>query len=388
MQGAVNGDTGALAKVYAADPNAGVQAQQISSQHAQQAATLKDQDLQRLARHARMVTALAESGDMQSAQSLYDTIYPEAAQTLGPQLPKQLTPDILQHMKNLSNSADPQTPDLVAGQPGQVFMDKRTGKPSFTVPGDKAPPQSIQELQYLQQHPELLNTKMRLAAAGRAPASDQNKPPMGYRWAGDGSLEAIKGGPADKGGSDGTMLGDGSKTGDEYLSTIPDPGLRQQIQAIAEGRMPLPKVSRPGKGGQISPQDLQKAVAQYDPTYDQGDPASRLKGRTYFTTGDGSKQARSLNTLIGHLAGLAEASDALHNGSSSYVNAAENAVGKAFGSTKATNFDSAAGPVASEFATLLKGGVPAEGEIEAQKALLNNSRAPGQLKGTIGTMAA
>jgi hypothetical protein len=222
-----------------------------------------------------------------------------------------------------------------------------------------------------------------------AAKGDSSKPPSGYRLKADGSgaLEPIPGGPADKSGA-GVSLGDSSKTGDDYLASIDDPSMRSQIQAIAEGRMPLPKVSRPGKAGEISPQAIQQAVAQYDPTYDQGDPSSRLKARAYFTTGDGAKQIRSLNTLIGHLDGLSQATDALGNGSSSALNSAENYLGRQFGSTKATNFDSAAGPVSSEFATLLKGGVPAEGEIEAQKALLNANRSPDQLHGTMGTMAA
>ena len=84
---------------------------------------------------------------------------------------------------------------------------------------------------------------------------------------------------------------------------------------------------------------------------------------------------------------MADAADKLDNGKSTAVNAIENSLGKQFNSTKATNFDAAAEPVASEFATLLKGGVPAQPEIEAQKAQLNTSKTPDQLHGTLGTMA-
>jgi polyhydroxyalkanoate synthesis regulator phasin len=173
MQGAVNGDSGALAKVYQADPSAGIKAQQLAAQGAKQASALKDQDMARLGKHARMITALADSGDMQGAASLYSTIYPEASKILGPGLPQQFDPSMLPHMKHIADAVDPQKPNYVKGAPGDVFVDtSASGKPAITVPGDKAPPQSIQELQYLQQHPDLLGIKKQLAAAGRAPAGD------------------------------------------------------------------------------------------------------------------------------------------------------------------------------------------------------------------------
>src|SRR6201996_5424395 len=66
-------------------------------------------------------------------------------------------------------------------------------------------------------------------------AAEQKNAPSGYRFKPDGSLEVIPGGPADKGLA-GQSIGDASKTGDDYLASIPDPGLRHLVQAIADGR--------------------------------------------------------------------------------------------------------------------------------------------------------
>lgn len=223
---------------------------------------------------------------------------------------------------------------------------------------------------------------------GYAPPKAASNIPSGYRSRADGSgLEPIPGGPADKSGVSAVSLGDPTRTGDSYLATIADPSMQAQIKAIAEGRMPLPKVSRPGKNGEISPQTIQQAVAQYDPTYDQADPTSRIKARNDFTSGKSAVQLRQLNTLLGHIGGLADAADKLGNTGYTYVNAAENAVGKTY-NTKVSNFEAAARPAAEEFAALLKGGVPSVEEIKAAHEMLNPNRTPEQLHGVIGTMAA
>lgn len=220
-----------------------------------------------------------------------------------------------------------------------------------------------------------------------APKGSSEKAPSGYRFNADKTaLIPIPGGPADKGQA-AAPIGDVTLTGQAYLQSLGDPSLQQQIQAIAEGRMPLPKVSRPSKQGEISPQTLQQAVAQYDPTYDQADPSSRIKARNDFTSGKSAVQLRQLNTLLGHLGGLADATDKLDNTGNTLVNAGMNAVGSTY-NTKVSNFDAAARPAAEEFAALLKGGVPSVEEIKQAHDMLNANKTPDQLHGVIGTMAA
>lgn len=218
-------------------------------------------------------------------------------------------------------------------------------------------------------------------------AGEVPKAPTGYQFNADHTaLTPIPGGPADKGQA-ASPLGDPSQRGDAYLSSINDPAMEAMVKAVAEGRMPLPKIYRSGKGGEIGPTQIAQAVAQYDPTYDQADPTSRIKARNDFTSGKSAVQLRQLNTLLGHLGGLSDAADKLDNGGYTPLNAAENYMGSTV-NTKVSNFNAAAGPAAEEFAALLKGGVPSVEEIKAAQGRLNANMTPDQLNGSIGTMAA
>lgn len=88
--------------------------------------------MQRLGQHARMITAMADSGDTQGAASLYKTIYPEASKILGPNLPPDLDPSMLPHMKQLADAMDPQAKqDFVKVGAGESLIDPRTGKVAY-----------------------------------------------------------------------------------------------------------------------------------------------------------------------------------------------------------------------------------------------------------------
>ena len=101
----------------------------------QQQKKFADEDLARLGQHARLVTALADAGDIQGAASLYKTIYPEAAKILGPNLPPDFDPSMVEHMKQIANSIDPQTKkDLINLTPGSTLIDPATGKPVYSQP--------------------------------------------------------------------------------------------------------------------------------------------------------------------------------------------------------------------------------------------------------------
>ena len=220
-----------------------------------------------------------------------------------------------------------------------------------------------------------------------APKGSEQKAPIGYQYNADRTaLIPIPGGPADKGQA-GAALGDPTRTGEDYLNSIGDPAMENMVKAVAEGRMPLPKIYRSGKAGEIGPTQIAQAVAQYDPTYDQADPTSRIKARNDFTSGKSAVQLRQLNTLLGHIGGLSDAADKLDNTGNTLINSAENAIGSTY-NTKVSNFDAAARPAAEEFAALLKGGVPSVEEIKAAHEMLSPNKTPAQLHGVIGTMAA
>lgn len=224
-------------------------------------------------------------------------------------------------------------------------------------------------------------------AFGQSVKAPKKNAPSGYRFTPDGNLEVIPGGPADKGAA-GAQLGDVTKTGQAYLDTIQDQGLRSLVVQIANGQQQIPKIFRSSKNGEVGPTEIAQAVAQYDPSFDQADPESRIKSRNDFTSGQSAKQIQSLNTLIGHLSNLSDAADQLHNRALPAWNALANTVEQGAGNPAVTNFNQARDSAASEFAALLKGGVPGEQEVMAQRNNLSANMAPDQLNGAIGTIAA
>lgn len=126
-----------------------------------------------------------------------------------------------------------------------------------------------------------------------------NKAPMGYRFNPDGSLTAIPGGPADKSQSM-VGLGDPSLTGQDYLQSVQDPGLRNLISAIADGREQVPRIYRSGKAGEIGPTQIAAAVSQFDPTFNAQDFNSRNRTRISFTSGPDAKNMMNLNQAAAH----------------------------------------------------------------------------------------
>lgn len=140
--------------------------------------------------------------------------------------------------------------------------------------------------------------------AGLQYSAGGNKAPTGYRFNPDGSLSAIPGGPADK--TQATEgLGDPTLTGNAYLQSIPDAGMRNLVQAIADGREQVPRIYRSGKGGEIGPTQIAEAVSQYDPTFNAQDFNSRNRTRISFTSGPDAKNMMNLNQAAAHASQLA-----------------------------------------------------------------------------------
>ncbi len=161
-------------------------------------------------------------------------------------------------------------------------------------------------------------------------------------------------------------------TGDAYLKTLPS-GMAAQVKAIAEGRQTVVP-----RGAQQIP--LMAAVNQYDPTY----TAARAKMRAAFTTGKQGDNIGALNTAVVHLDQLADASDALKNGTFRPGNHAYNYLASAFGQNTVTNFDALKTAVAGEMATALKGNATDQ-EIHHITETLQSANSPAQLAGVART---
>lgn len=172
-------------------------------------------------------------------------------------------------------------------------------------------------------------------------------------------------------------------TGEAFLATL-DPNERAIVQAVVDGRYPVPT----GRAAS-SPEWLRvvHAATQVDPSFDASNYAARAAARKDFTSGKSSQQILSLNTLAHHMKDLQEAVDGLDNRSSPMWNKVANSTLAAFGDPRVAAFQSAATPVAEEFAKLLKGSAPSVTEVEHARESLNSDMSPEQLRASLSTMA-
>lgn len=191
------------------------------------------------------------------------------------------------------------------------------------------------------------------------PASATDKPPAGYQWNADhSSLAPIPGGPADKGSSS-MGLGDPNATGESYLQTIQDAGMRNLIKGIAEGRVQVPRIYRSSKAGEIGATEIAAAVAQYDPSFNAQDFNSRNRTRIAFTSGRPYQDMTALNQVAQHIGHLAQQIDGTSGvaaplGLGTLINKGVNAATDPY-TGKVTAYQSTADAVAHETRKLFAG---------------------------------
>jgi hypothetical protein len=175
--------------------------------------------------------------------------------------------------------------------------------------------------------------------------------------------------------------GDVSKTGEEYLATIP-PSLAGQVKAMAEGRRAFPTGS-----ALRSPavQQLIAAATQYDPTLDAANAATRVATRKKFTSGTTRDNITAINTALGHLGTLWQDAQKLNNFSSPMVNAPVNAFEQhALGDPRYSNFALTRHAVVDELEKAFRGSGGTQTGIDEWKNGISSSQSPEQLRGAIG----
>lgn len=242
--------------------------------------------------------------------------------------------------------------------------------------------------------PFKLQTEARKAvrdATANAPTKTLEQQYLDAIQSGDTALAAqlkqaanIRDNPPAAGGSSGGLLAGprgAGLTGDAYLRTVPA-AQQDLIKKIANYEMDLSKVTslRGGEREQIA-----SMVAQYDPTFDMSQYASRTKLRADFNSGKGAQNIRSLNTAIGHLATLKEKAAALENRSIPLWNTIANAAESHTGDPRVVEFTTAANAVEGELASLFKGTGATDAEIRQWRQALNSSQSPEQSTGAINT---
>lgn len=175
-------------------------------------------------------------------------------------------------------------------------------------------------------------------------------------------------------------------TGDAFLKTL-DPFTASLVKKIANYEADVTKASSMRGGGKGDTERLRllKQVAQYDPTYDMTQYASRNAVRADFTKGKAANNIRSLNTAVKHIGSLAEAVKGLENFDTPALNWIGNAYQKQTGDKRVVQFKMAANAVESELASLFKGTGATDQEIKAWRENLSENMSPEQLNGAITT---
>jgi len=153
--------------------------------------------------------------------------------------------------------------------------------------------------------------------AGSARPVNGKEAPAGYSFKPDGSLAVIPGGPADKSA---TMagVGDETKTGDAYLASIEDPGLRAYIQSIVHG-LNKPENFRTPKGADITPMQIAIAASRADPTFSVTDFNTRNDAMKSFKDGKDAANVQALNQVAAHLQQLEQVAPKLSGMAIPYV---------------------------------------------------------------------
>lgn len=177
--------------------------------------------------------------------------------------------------------------------------------------------------------------------------------------------------------------GDTTKTGEEYLATLP-PSMAAQVKQLSEGRLAMPTGAalRSPKVAQ-----LMAAAAQYDPTLDQVDAATRRKTRLEFTSGKAAQNITSFNTVLHHIDTLEHAANDLNNGSIPAWNWVANKAASAGGDPRVAKFNSAKQAVVDELERAFRGSSGTLAGIQGWEENLNAAQSPAQIKGVLKQMA-
>lgn len=173
--------------------------------------------------------------------------------------------------------------------------------------------------------------------------------------------------------------GDTTKTGEEYLATIP-PSLAGQVKALSEGRRAFPT------GAALrspSVQELIAAATQYDPTLDAANAATRVATRKKFTSGTTRDNITAINTALGHLGSLSRDAAALDNSHFPLWNTLANATVSAVGDPRVSKFNMTKHAVVDELEKAFRGSGGTQAGIDEWTKAINSSQSPDQLRGAI-----
>ena len=180
-----------------------------------------------------------------------------------------------------------------------------------------------------------------------------------------------------------TGLGDITKTGKEYLDTVPM-AQRGTVQGMVEGTIPPPSsfaLTKPYWQNMIA------AAKNVDPTFDAANWSARVAGMKSFKSGADAGTVRSANQVLGHISDLTDKADELHNGAYPMWNRVKNTWDSQTGADAANNWVTQAHAVADEMSSFMKGaGHSSDTEIKQWAESLSPNMSPQQQRGAIKTL--
>ena len=158
---------------------------------------------------------------------------------------------------------------------------------------------------------------------------------------------------------------------------LTDTSINDAAQAIANYSQ-----SPPGLRDKLRNLILAK-VRVINPAYNENEYKTTGAAERYWTTGQGTKQLQSFNTVAGHLSSLEEYAKGLQNGDARLANRGLNYLQTEFGANNVTNFNTAKQIVATEIInTITKSGGGVK-EREEASANFSAANSPEQLQGAI-----
>lgn len=173
------------------------------------------------------------------------------------------------------------------------------------------------------------------------------------------------------------------------ISQIYGPMTATAIKGLADYSMnPTDWSTRATKTGGMSREQAVTLAKTVDPNYDDSQFAVRKAMKENISSGSYSKTISAANTLIQHLSLLQSSFNSLGNTGSvaTILNPLKNFGMGALGSGKTTAVQTAIDAVATEAATVYKGGTPTEAEIASWKEKMNQNMSPNQMHTAVQTI--
>jgi len=189
-----------------------------------------------------------------------------------------------------------------------------------------------------------------------------------------GEYRDVQGRPIGQSGAAPGQAG-GELHGEEFLKTQ-DPGIRDDIKAMAEGRLPSA-----GFGAQ---KNLLPLVAQYDPNFDATQYPTMLATRKNYTSGRQFQEVQAINTVAGHLGNIMRSADDLDNSRFPWWNSVANSALQATGDPRVDKFNTDKQAVTNEMSKAYRGGHVTEGDVREWQSNISAAKSPEQLKAVIG----